>query len=306
MSALAVTSFPALGTLATVVATDLGRLDRAERAVREEIDAIDRACSRFRADSELTDLHDRDGDRWTLVSPRLFEAIAVALDAARATDGAVDPTIGDALRRAGYDRDFRLVVSSDAPVRNRPAPGWAVVGMDADRCAVLLPSGVRLDLGATAKALAVDRACARGVEAAGCGVMVSIGGDIAAYGEPPPGLWKVSIGDDHAGWTDPAETIGLTTGGLATSSTTVRRWVRGGAVQHHVIDPRTGAPAAEVWRTVTVAAARCVDANTATTAAIVLGEQAVAWIESMHLPARLVRRDGRVVRLCDWPEARAA
>lgn len=187
MTTLGVTTFPALGTNATVVATDLRSLDRAEGAVRAEIDAIDHACSRFREDSELSALHESARDRWTLVSPVLFEAIEIALGAASATDGAVDPTIGEALRSAGYDRDFRLVAPSTDPVEHRPAPGWSVVRMDADRCAVLLPAGVRIDLGATAKALAVDRACVRAVESAGCGVLVSIGGDIAAFGEPPPG-----------------------------------------------------------------------------------------------------------------------
>jgi FAD:protein FMN transferase len=75
---------------------------------------------------------------------------------------------------------------------------------------------------------------------------------------------------------------------------------------HHVVEPLTGRPAAEVWRTVSVMAARCVDANTATTAAIVLGERAVGWIRALGLPARLVRTDGRIVRLCGWPEAVAA
>jgi thiamine biosynthesis lipoprotein len=306
MTTLGAMTFPALGTNATVVATDVRSLDTVERAVRGEIDAIDRTCSRFRDDSELADLHERAGDRWTLVSPLLYEAIEIALGAARATDGAVDPTIGEALRDAGYDRDFAQVTSSTHRVEHRPAPGWAVVGLDADRCAVLLPAGVRIDLGATAKALAVDRACVRAVEAAGCGVLVAIGGDIAVFGEPPPGLWTVSIGDDHAEPGHPGETVAIATGGLATSSTTVRRWMRGGVVQHHVIDPLTGAPAAEVWRTVSVAAARCVDANTATTAAIVMGERAVGWLESIGVPARLVRPDGSVVRVCDWPEARAA
>ena len=298
-------TFPALGTSATVVAAEVYGLGPAEEAVREEIDAIDLACSRFRDDSDLARL-ERSPERWTVVTPLLFEAIEVAMGAARATDGLVDPTVGQALRDIGYDRDFRDVEPSGPTVRTRPAPGWSVVGIDERRCAVFLPSGVRLDLGATAKALAVDRACARAVQAAGCGVMVSIGGDIAAFGDAPGGGWTVSIGDDHAGPGDPGETIGLTGGGLATSSTTVRRWRRGGTQQHHIVDPRTGASAEEVWRTVTVTAARCVDANTATTAAIVLGEGAVGWLESLRLPARLVRADGRVVRLCGWPEARAA
>ena len=305
MTVSGATSFRALGTNATVAATDVRSLDLAEGAARAEIDAIDRACSRFRDDSELARL-ERSRERWTVVTPLLFEAIEVALGAARATGGAVDPTVGRAVRRIGYDRDFRSVSPSGPPVRSEPAPGWRVVGMDASRCAVYVPAHVRLDLGATAKALAVDLACTAAAREAGCGVLVSIGGDLAALGDPPPGLWRVSIGDDHAGEADPSETIGLAGGGMATSSTTVRRWARGGVPQHHVVDPRTGESAPEVWRTVSVAAARCVDANTATTAAIVLGERATDWIASMGLPARLVRRDGRVVRLSGWPQARAA
>jgi thiamine biosynthesis lipoprotein len=100
--------------------------------------------------------------------------------------------------------------------------------------------------------------------------------------------------------------VGIAGGGLATSSTTVRRWTRGDVRVHHVVDPMTGRPAEEVWRTVSVSAARCVDANTATTASIVLGERAVAWLRALGLPARLVRTDGRVIRLGGWPEAAAA
>jgi len=305
MASVAVTTFPAIGTTASVVAADVRVLHRAEEAVRYEIDAIDRACSRFRTDSDLARLEEAAG-RWTVVSPLLFEAIDVAMDAARATDGAVDPTVGQALRDVGYDRDFRDVEPSGPAIRTRPAPGWRVVGIDAARGAIFLPRGVRLDLGATAKALAVDKACVRAIEAAGCGVMVSIGGDVAAFGDPPVGGWTVAIGDDHAGPGEPGETVCLSGGGLATSSTTVRRWTRGGRPQHHVIDPRTGAPAEEVWRTATVAAARCVDANTATTAILVLGERAIGWVGSIGLPARLVAADGGVMRLCGWPEARAA
>jgi thiamine biosynthesis lipoprotein len=93
---------------------------------------------------------------------------------------------------------------------------------------------------------------------------------------------------------------------LATSSTTVRRWRAGEADVHHIVDPRSGAPAEEVWRTVSVAARTCVEANTASTAAIVRGEAALAWLERCGLPARLVRRDGTVATTCGWPAEAAA
>lgn len=305
MRSAGTTSFPALGTTATVVTTDVAHLLRAVAVIRDEVDAIDRSCSRFRVDSELMRLH-AARDRWTTVSPTLFGAVEVALGAARATGGAVDPTVGEALLRAGYDRDFAEISPTGPPIEARPAPGWRAVEVDPERSAIRLPAGLRLDLGATAKALAADRAAAGAVEATGGGVLVSLGGDLAAFGPPPPGGWTVSIADDHADAIGRGEVVGIPGGGLATSSTSVRRWIRGGLPVHHVIDPTTGAPAAEVWRTVSVTAARCVDANTATTAALVLGEQAVPWLRSLGLPSRLVRPDGRVVRLCGWPEMNAA
>ena len=110
------------------------------------------------------------------------------------------------------------------------------------------------------------------------------------------------VTDDHrSDAAAPGQTVAIATGGLATSSTTVRRWRVGDAEHHHIVEPRTGAPALEVWRTVSVAAASCVDANVASTAAIVRGERAVAWLDEAGLPARLVRPDGTVVATCGWP-----
>ncbi len=101
--------------------------------------------------------------------------------------------------------------------------------------------------------------------------------------------------------------IAVAAGGLATSSTTVRRWHTSRGEAHHVIDPRTGEPAVTPWRTVSVAAGSCVEANVASTAALVLGLGATAWLAGRHLPARLVGRDGALVHVAGWPaEAVAA
>ncbi len=102
--------------------------------------------------------------------------------------------------------------------------------------------------------------------------------------------------DDRAG-----QTITITEGGLATSGTTVRRWQRGDVELHHLLDPRTGRPVRSCWRTATVAAGSCVDANVAATAAIVLGFEAPAWLEARRLPARLVSVGGRVDAVAGWP-----
>jgi thiamine biosynthesis lipoprotein len=174
-----------------------------------------------------------------------------------------------------------------------------VIELDHEAATIRIPAGVTIDLGATAKALGADRAAARAFDAAGCGVLVSLGGDIALCGPPPEEGWAVRVTDDHRdGAGAPGQSITLRSGGLATSSTTVRRW---GDV-HHLLDPRRGRPADGPWRTVSVAASCCLDANIASTAAIVRGRPALAWLQSQGLPSRLVSLDGRVVHAGGWPD----
>lgn len=302
----------ALGTgVELVVVGDERALERARIAVERELEAVDRACSRFRPDSDLSRLNRRSGEA-VAVSPLLIEATRLALRAARLTDGDVDPTIGAALELAGYDRDWALIESqpeldaaprAHARVHVRVRPDWMAVKVDARRGTIRLPRGVKLDLGATAKAWAADRAARAAAKAGGCGALVSLGGDLATAGPCPAGGWRVHVTDDHRDGPDaPGQTIAIRTGAIATSSTRVRRWRRGGEPMHHIIDPATGAPARTPWRTASVAAADCADANIAATAAIVRGERAVAWLAQAGLPARLVANDGEAVAVGDWPE----
>ncbi|HVK19867.1 MAG TPA: FAD:protein FMN transferase [Actinokineospora sp.] len=291
-------AFPALGTTAAVIVTDPAALDEATALLRAEIEAIDRTCSRFRPDSEITALHAAAG-RLVTVSPLLAQALAVALRAARRTDGLVDPTVGAAVRAIGYDRDF-AEIPADVPARGPvPVPGWHRVLLDPASASVLLPRGVHLDLGATAKALAADRAAYAIAQATGSGTLVDLGGDISTAGAPPSGGWQIALGDDHA--TAAENTVTVWRGGIASSGVARRHWRSGGRPVHHIIDPRTGDAAVTPWRTATVAARSCVDANTASTAAIVLGEHAPAWLAERAIPARLVTADGAVCVVGAWP-----
>ena len=184
-----------------------------------------------------------------------------------------------------------------------PAPGWWRVRWNPADREVLVPIGVELDLGATAKALAADRIAVRAAAAAGCGVLVSLGGDVRVAGAAPPGGWRIAVGDDHVeALVEPDSTVTVVSGAIATSGTAVRMWRRGGRTVHHIVDPRTGDVADPCWRTASVAAATCVDANTASTAAIVMGAPAPAWLEQCHLPARLVALDGTVTTTAGWAE----
>jgi len=295
--------FRALGTTAVVAVTDPAVRDDAGALLADELDAIDHACSRFRDDSELARLNASPGE-WRAVSPLFLAALDVALAAARTTEGVVDPTIGRALRVLGYDRDFAQVAADGAPLRVRVerTAGWQAVDVDTAARRVRVPRGVELDFGATAKAFAADRAAVRIAAATGAGVIVNLGGDCSIAGPAPVGGWTIRVTDRHdASANEPGTTIALGTGGLATSGTTARRWLRGGRRLHHVVDPNTGWPAETVWRTASVAAPTCVDANVATTAAIVLGRDAEAWLAARGFPARLVAPDGSVVVSGGWP-----
>jgi thiamine biosynthesis lipoprotein len=300
--------------------SDPSGLHAARVAVERELDAIDRACSRFRPDSEIARANASAG-RAVRVSPLLAEALALALRAARLTDGDVDPTVGSALMLAGYDRDWLLLEQppTDSPpqvasthehpsvpkVVARAVCGWRSVMFDGATRTVRVPPGFTIDLGATAKAWAADRAAQAAAQTAGCGALVAVGGDIATGGPAPADGWAVHVTDDHrSDHHAPGQTVTIRSGGLATSSTAVRRWRHRGHTMHHIIDPATGAPAQNTWRTVSVAAASCADANIATTSALIRAGAAPAWLARMGVPARLVHQSGRVYTIGAWPTDR--
>jgi thiamine biosynthesis lipoprotein len=310
---VALKSWKALGTSVHVLSTRDAGLEAASTAVRDLLEDVDEAYSRFREDSELTQLNANAG-RTIRISPLLATAIDAALRAARLTDGAVDPTIGRAIRVAGYDDDFGRISDPhptlplergrEMRLRAESVPGWQGIRLDRRLRTVWLPHAVELDLGSTGKALAADLAATAALAAAGGGgVLVSLGGDIAIAGEPPSGGWRILVAEDsHVKPDGDGHVICVPAGGVATSSTTVRRWSRGGAVLHHIIDPQTSLPTSGPFRTVTVVAATCLDANIASTAAIVRGEEAIDWLTSCRLPARLVENDGTIHYIGPWPD----
>ncbi|MFI7588819.1 FAD:protein FMN transferase [Spongisporangium articulatum] len=253
-----------------LVVTDVLATSAAYAAANDLMDEITAAIDTFTADSELNRL----AAGTTPVSPLLASFLEVALRAAADTDGLVSPTATGPAPEAWRDISVRDGV-------------------------VTLPAGARLDLGATGKAHAADLVAARVQREFGCGVLVGLGGDLASRGGPSSG-WQIDV-QDHP--DDPAAGVSLAAGGaVATSSTVHRR--RDGSPDggHHVVDPRTGRSGDGPWRTVTVAAPTCVAANTASTAALVLGDDAPEWIADTGLAARLVARDGRILTLNGFPE----
>lgn len=292
-------SFRAMGTTNTVAVTDESSLPAAMAIVRAEVERIDETCSRFKPESELSRVN-RAAGKTTSVSPLLEEALLAALRTAAMTDGLVDPTVGARVEEIGYTVSFGEMPPDGPPVelRVRRVVGWRAVQLDLVAHTVQLPEGTMLDLGASGKAWAADRAASAAATALSEGVLVECGGDVAVRGRAPGGGWPVRVASD-VGAAD-GEDVVLRDGGLATSGTTSRRWRRGWVELHDIIDPATGLPARGPWTIVSVAAATCLEANAASTAALIMGDRALDWLERIGLPSRLVAADGEVRYTGGW------
>ena len=285
-----------------LVVTDV----RAARPARDDLEAllarVDAAASRFRADSALSRANANAG-RPTPVPHLLIDLVDAALDAARRTDGAVDPTLGLTLQRLGYDRDIAEVRTSFGDVTvAAQRPGWRSVRLDRVAGLLTVPRGYALDLGATAKAWTADRAAGELAQRYGVDVLVELGGDLAVgspAGHHADG-WRVNVAERAGG---AGQSVLLRHGGLATSTTTVRTWERAGRSMHHIVDPATGLPATGRWRTVSVAAGSALAANVASTEAIVRDADAVSRLTARGVAARFVDRDGAIVCTPAWPVA---
>jgi thiamine biosynthesis lipoprotein len=291
----------ALGTYVHLATAEETALEPARQSAIRLLADVDRTCSRFRMDSDLVRANAAAGS-WTSVDPMLVQAIEAAMEAAAETDGLVDPTLGHALVAVGYDRDIALVIAGSTDPAGFPVPAragaWREIQLD-PAGGVRVPAGCALDLGATAKAWAADLIANTVAAESDSTVVISLGGDVSVAG--PGDGWPVAVSeiiDDPAD----AEIVHLPYGGLATSSTAARRWVRDGVIRHHLLDPLTGEPTRGPWRTVTATGVTCVAANTASTAAIVLGDKAVDWLTARDIPARLVDTHGKIVRTARWPE----
>lgn len=275
--------------------------------LRDSLDLLERTASRFRVDSELS-VANRSAGEWVEVSPLLVELVRIGLEAARTSDGLVDPCLGRAVDAAGYRTwaaaevaiESRVIPAptTGAPERTQPLleavpeagtrpteqanpAAWQRIELAEDRLRV--PSGCELDLGATAKAWLADELAERIVESSGLDVVVNLGGDLRAVGVSAP--WVVGIDHEVPGW--PPQSIEITDGGLATSGQGHRRWLTSSGTAHHLIDPRTGRSAVTQWWAVSVLAATATGANIASTAAMVLDDRAVGWLRDRGLDAVL-------------------
>ncbi len=292
--------FPAMGTIVSILF--VGDLPPgAVGAVRNLFVGWEALLSRFRPESELSRVNRAAGTP-TTVGPLLRNVLTVAVDAARATDGLFDPTLGRQMSAIGYHRSFegplRLVGGSF--VRDLPAGGWRDIHINAEDGNVTIPAGTALDFGGIAKGMAVDAAASLLAEFGVVTALVNAGGDMRVARDDAA-EWQ--IGFDEA--KDRAVT--LAGGGIATSGVTKRRWMQDGVQRHHLIDPRTGLPSQSELRSVSVAASTCAQAEVAAKVALILGLDAgTALLERLGLPGLMTLQDDSIRETATWPAQVAA
>lgn len=236
------------------------------RRGEDEVERLERLFSRFREDSELSELNRRGAMR---CGPDVVRVVELAVQARERTHGLFDPTVHDAVVAAGYDRSFELLGDVEGDGLPRRCGGEVLVAGDV----VSLGEGVRLDLGGIAKGYTSDRVADMLAAAGPC--LVNVGGDLTVRG----GRWPVAVTDEL--------TLELTAGALATSGRDRRRWRRGRAEAHHLIDPATGVPAETDIVRATVFADTAVEAEALATAAFLGAE--------LDVPRVLVLADGRTI-----------
>ena len=302
-----------LGTRCEFELADPQVYGRAVETFLAGLDELDRVASRFREDSEISRLNRSAGSPFS-ATENLFELVKLSLDGATLSGGLFDPSIGRALIDCGYDRDFAHLQKVRGPIESLLDLGyqngltkldystnsWADITLDTYTRTISVPPNTSLDLGALAKAWGADRIARQIYEHTGSPNVVSLGGDVSIGGDNPLG-WPVKIVEDPDSSSPDGPTLNIFDGGLATSGTTIRCWIKDSKVFHHIIDPRTQLPALSPWRTVSVIGSSCSIANVASTSAILLGESAVGWLESFRLPARLVDVDGNEHTTSSWP-----
>jgi len=250
---------------------------------RDEFERLESLLSRFRPDSELSALN-RSGR--LRAGPDLLRVTELALAARQRTDGRFDPTVHDALVAAGYDRSFEEVGAAGRMVATRSAvPCGGSVRVVPRTGEIMLGPGVRLDLGGIGKGYAVDRVCDLLARSGPC--LVSAGGDLTVRG----GSWPVGV-EIHGGTL----TLELTSGAIATSGSDRRRWTTAAGEAHHLIDPRTGAPAESDLLRVTAVGRTAVEAEVLAKSLYLAGaERAGVEADDLGIPAVLTLVDGRDV-----------
>lgn len=262
-------------------------------AMAAAVDEVDRQMSVWKPDSAISRLSAAPPDTWIDLPPALMEVLAAGLLIGRATDGAFDVGMGDAVSAWGFgplDADTARIRA--ARERHR-LPAHEVLELDGERARARKHAPMQFDLNGVAKGYGVDRltetARAFGVD----GALLAIDGELRAIGKQPDGSpWVVAVEAPDPERRAAHSVLELTDMAVATSGD-YRHWVQVGDHRlSHTMDPQRGMPLAAPPASVTVLAADCMSADAWATAMMVLGEErGLKAAEAIGLSVLYLRRD---------------
>jgi thiamine biosynthesis lipoprotein len=277
------------------------------QAIQRELDDVVAQMSPWERDSDITRFNRASAGSWQVLPPAFFEVLLYALQVARDSEGAYDPTAGALVGAWGFGPEGRHDEPGFEPpsasliAAARAVGGWQRLEVDAANRRVRQPGGLHIDLSAVAKGYAVDRVAAMLAARFGFDdALVEVGGELRGNGLKPDGQpWWVALesaprwrgGELSADASLPLTRVALHGLSVATSGD-YRRFFRRGDVRYaHTIDPRSGLPIAHGLALVTVLHERCMAADALSTALTVLGlTEGMAWAEARGIAALFVTR----------------
>ena len=257
----------------------------AARAVEAEARRIEQKFSRYRDDSVVGQINASEG-REIAVDAETAHLLNFAAQCFEVSGGLFDITSGVLRRIWKFDGSDRLA-TADEIKSVAPFVGWQKVTWRAPMIA--LPPGMEIDLGGLAKEYAVDKALAAVQAITREPALVNFGGDLRVSGPRKNGArWKVAIESVEASG-QLAGLLELAGGAIATSGDARRFLLKNGVRYGHILNPRTGRPVAHAPRSVTVAAATCVEAGMIATLAVLQGKAAETFLKREAVRAWCIR-----------------
>jgi len=267
-------------------------------AMQAAVDEVDAQMSMWKPDSDLMRLNAAAQDVWVDVPPRLMTVLAAALEIGRASDGAFDIGMGDAVAAWGFGPAQANEAAIRAALTCARRPAHKLLELDVSKGRARKHGPLTLDLSGIAKGYGVDRLA----EVAGTygitGALLAIDGELRAIGLQPDGTpWTVAIERPDNGERVPHSIIALQDAAIATSGD-YRHWVQAGTRKlSHTMDPARGGPVAAPPASVTVVAQTCMAADAWATALMVTGRMKGATLARRYnLGALFIDREGGHLR----------
>lgn len=241
-----------------------------QRALQQSVAEVDAQMSTWKPDSDLMRVNRAAVGEWIASPPMLVDVLRLGLSIGRASGGAFDIGLGDAVAAWGFGPDAAVTESIRIARTAKRRPSWEVLEIEEGR--LRKHAAVTLDLNGIAKGYGVDRLAATlrafGVDS----FLAGIDGELRASGLKPDGTpWSIAIEQPDNDRRAPHAMLVLENAAVATSGD-YRHWVEvGGRRLSHTMDPHRGAPLSESPASVSAVAGTCAEADAWATALMVLG-----------------------------------